>query len=329
MGEWRRFLQVVSALLAVIVLGVIGYMIIEGWAFLDALYMTIITISTVGYGEVRGLSTAGRVFSIVLIVGGVGVMLYFLSTLVQYLVEGYLKNVFGRRRMKDRIAKLKGHFIVCGYGRVGLAAAHTFREEGVAVVVVDSDPEAVAKAAADGYPYIQGDAASDEVLTEAGVHKARGLVAAAGDDASNVYIILSARGLEDNLFIIVRVCCEDSKPKMERAGANKVINPYYSGGERMARLALHPLVIDFVETALHGPGHELVLEDIEIRPSSLLVGKTIGEAQVYSGGASIIATKKRDGEIFPKPPEDTAIDVGDKLVILGTREQLVLLEATT
>lgn len=230
--------------------------------------------------------------------------------------------------MKEKISKLKKHFILCGYGRVGQAVAQTFRNEGTAFVVVDPESEPIRRAAADNCLYLQGDATSDEVLRSAGIHQARRLVATTGSDASNMYIILSARELAPELLIITRACAEESKSKLERAGANRVINPYYFGGQRMARLALHPLVIEFIETALHRYGQELVLEGIEIMPTSPIVGKSLGEAQLYSGGASILAITKVSGDILSKPSDETIIEPGDKLVILGTREQLRFLEGT-
>ncbi|MCJ7521258.1 MAG: NAD-binding protein, partial [Dehalococcoidia bacterium] len=188
MSPLRRFLQIVYALVLVVAIGTIGYMTIEGWSFLDAIYMTIITISTVGYSEVAELSNAGRIFSIVLIIIGVGVMLYTLTTVVQYIIEGNLANILWRRRMNEKIAKLKDHIILCGYGRVGTEVARVFEEEGVLFVVIDPDAEALGGAALNGHLYLQGSATSDETLKEVGIDKARGLVAAAGSDADNVFI---------------------------------------------------------------------------------------------------------------------------------------------
>lgn len=319
MSFLRRFLRVIFALLLVIAVGVIGYMAIEGWSFLDALYMTVITLSTVGYSEVHDLSTAGRVFSVVLIIGGVGVMFYTLTTIVQYLTEGHLANILGRRRMKEKLSKLKGHVILCGYGRVGQEVARAFESEGTSFVVVDLDQEAVAKSADDGYLSLQGDATSDDVLNEARIHQARGLVAAAGSDADNIYITLSAKGLRPDLFIVARACAEESESKLRRAGADRIILPLRVGGRRMAMLALRPLVVDFIERTMYSRDLELMLENVAIGPSSPLVGMTISDGERYSGGTAVLAVKKRDG---------TLLELGDELVIIGTREQLRTLEGS-
>jgi len=329
MGERKNFLGVLYALLLVLCAGIIGYMLIEKWPLLDAFYMTIITISTVGYGEVRPLSSAGRIFSSFLIVGGVGVALYALTTTVEYFVRGHITNMFGSRRMRERISRLKGHYILCGYGRVGRVVAQAFKSEGTGFVVIDPNPEAISQATADGCLCLQGDASAYDVLRSAGIERARGLVAVTGDDATNVFIIVSARKLAQDLFVVARASSEDSKAKLEAVGANRAVDPYHSGGERMARLALYPVVSDFIEKVLPGYGKELGLEDIEVTPVSLLRGKSIGEAQEYSGGASILAIRKPGGDTMPKPPDDTIIEVGDRLVILGTREQLRVLEGTT
>jgi voltage-gated potassium channel len=322
----QRFLRVIGALFLVVATGVIGYMAIEGWSFLDALYMTITTISTVGYKEIHELSTAGMIFSIVLIIGGVGVLFYTLTTVAQYLLEGQLANILGRRRMKEKISKLKGHIILCGYGQVGREVARVFKGEGTPFIVVDLDQEALAKAASDGYLYLQGNATSDAVLQEAGIHQARGLVAALGSDADNVYVTLSARGLRPDLFIVARGCADESESKLTRAGADRTISPHRLGGRHMAMLALRPLVVDFLDTAVHSRDHELVLEELKVGSSSPLAGVTIKEGQQYSGGTAILAVKKRDGSLLTHPSPETLLELGDELVIIGTREQLRALE---
>ena len=329
MSLLRRFLQIVYALILVVIIGVIGYMIIEGWSFLDALYMTIITITTVGYGEAHSLSTAGTVFTIVLIIGGVGVMLYTLTTIVQYIAEGYISNILGRSRMKGKLSKLKGHVILCGYGRVGQEIAHAFEREGTSFIIVEPDQEACAKATQDGYLYLQGDATSDEVLTEAGIQRARALVAAVRSDADNIYITLSARGMNPHLVIVARATTEESESKLRRAGADRIVFPLRVGGRRMAMSALHPLVVDFIDTTMHTHDRELVLEDLKVGPTSPIAGMTIGEGQRYSIGTAILTVKKKDGSILTNPPQETILEIGDELVVIGTREQLRSLEGSS
>jgi len=243
----RRVLPALYVLVIIISSGVAGYMVIEHWSFIDALYMTILTITTVGYGEVHPLSQGGRIFSIVLMIGGVAGALYILSLFIQYLFEGQLGITLRRRRMKTEIAKLKGHFILCGYGRMGQEIAHAFNDEGIPFVVIESGQESAVRAREDGYLCLQGDATNDEVLEKARIESARGLVAAVGSDVDNTYITLSARGICPNLFITTRSCSPGVEVKLKRAGANRVVSPHSIGGRRMAMLALHPAEVDYKE----------------------------------------------------------------------------------
>jgi voltage-gated potassium channel len=328
MSPLRRFLQISYALLVVVAAGVIGYMAIEGWSFIDALYMTVISLSTVGYKEVAELSTAGRVFTIVLIVGGVGVMFYTLTSIVQYVVEGNLANILWRRRMEEKISKLREHIILCGFGRVGTEVARVFAEEGTRFVVIDPDPDAIGRAAFQGYPYLQGNATSDEILRSAGIERAQALVAAAGDDADNVFITLSARGLRPDLLITARASAQDSEAKLRRAGADRTIYPHVLGGRRLALLTLRPLVVDFVDTALHSRGREMLLENVKVGPGSPVVGETVQEGQRCSSGAIILAVQKKGGKLVTTFEQDSPLELGDELVVIGTREQLRTLEGS-
>lgn len=312
----------------VIGIGVIGYTYIEGWPWLDALYMTVVTLSTVGYGEVHELSNAGMVFSIVLIVFGVGVMLYALTTIVQYLIEGQFANIWGRRRMKEKISKLKGHVILCGYGQVGRQVARVFEREKTLFVVIEHNEEALAKAADAGYLYLEGNATSDEVLKEAGIERARALVAALGTDADNLYVTLSARELRPDLFIVARASVEESEPKLQRAGADRTMSPYRIGGRRMAMLTLRPLVVDFIDTTMHSGGRELVLENVKVWSGSPVEGKTVREVEQQYGGVSILAVRKKDDRLLANPSQETLLESEDELVIIGTHEQLRVLEGS-
>ena len=329
MSLLRRLLQVVYVLILVIIVGVIGYMFLEDWSFIDALYMTIITISTVGYGEVHGLSTGGRLFSIFLIVGGVGVMFYTVTAIVQYLAEGYLSGVFGRNRMKGKLSKLSGHIILCGYGRVGQEVAHAFKREGAGFIVIEQGPEAFAKAAYDGYLCLQGDATKDDVLDQAGINRAKALVAAVGGDADNIYITLSARGMNPRLLIVARATDAETESKLKRAGADRIIFPLRVGGRRMAVSATRPLVVDFIDTTMQIHDRELVLEDVKVGADSPLAGATIDEGQRHLRGAAILAVREGAGSILTNPSPETRLEPGDELVVIGTREQLRLLEGST
>jgi voltage-gated potassium channel len=326
MIDRKDLLKVLYLLLGVFATGIIGYSVIERWPPLDAFYMTVITISTVGFGEVQPLSDAGKIFSAFLIVAGVGVVFYAFTTFIQYYLRGQFQNIFGRRRMRKKITKLKDHFILCGYGTVGQAAVETCRSEGTPIVIVDRDKDAIEKTTSNGFLCIEGDATNYETLIDAGIERARGVIITTSDDATNVFIIVTVRHLAPELFIIARANFKDSVPKLEAAGANRVINPNYSAGQRMARFAVYPLVTDFIETVSQEPGEALEIDDIEIKIESTAVGKNIREAQSYSKGASILAIRKKGRNIKPKPPDNTKIEAGDRMIVLGTRDQLRLLE---
>ena len=325
MNPPRRLLWGICALAAIIVAGTSGYMVIEGWSFLDALYMTVTTITTVGYDELHPLSAGGRIFSIFLIVGGVGGALYAVTGIIEYILEGQFGTTFWRRRMKTKIAKLRGHFILCGYGRVGDEIARTFQEEGVSFVIVDNRPDCIARAEQAGYLYLQGDATSDEVLREAGIERARGLVSAVGDEVANTYITLSARGLCPELFIAARSCSKEAEIKLDKAGANRIVSPHSIGGRRIAMLALRPAVADFIDDVTHHPSRELRLENVDIGENSPLVGLTIKAARSETG-ITILAMRRKSGKLLANPPDEETIEDGDGLIVIGTKEQLATLE---
>ena len=228
--------------------------------------------------------------------------------------------------MEDEIIKLKEHFIICYYGRIGRVIASRFKLEGVGFVVIDSNTEAINQAKADGCLCIQGDATIADNLIKAGIQKARGLLAVTDNDAVNTFTIVTARKIAPDIHIIARAGTEESESKLEMVGADKAMNPYSSVGERMARCALHPVVSDFLENVLPGPGRERYLEGVEVAGESIVCGKTVAEAQKYSRGAVILTIRKKGSKILPKPPEDTVIGEGDRLVILGTEKQLSRME---
>jgi voltage-gated potassium channel len=314
------------AVATVLGLGIAGYMAIEGWTFFDALYMVITTVTTVGYGEIQPLSTAGRTFTMLLIVLGVGTMLYTLSTVVHYAVEGELTRRVGRRRMQGRIEQLRDHVVLCGYGRVGRQIAAEFRRERVAYVVVDVNESSLATASADGCLWVPGNAAGDDVLLAAGVKRARGLITAVDSDVDNVYVTLSARGLNPSLYIVARASREDAEPKLRRAGADRVISPYQIGGRRMAMLALRPVAVDFVDTIMHDPNTDLLLEELEVRPASPMVGKSLEAARGVEAAGAIVLAVKRDSRLIPNPPGDLVVRAGDQLVVMGSPSDLRAIE---
>lgn len=318
-----RLRWAIAILLVVIAIGVIGYMLIEGWSFLDALFMTITTLTTVGYREVHPLSTAGQAFTMGLIVIGVGGMLYTLTAVVAYAFEVRLPGLVWRRRMRERIGHLRNHYVVCGFGRVGEAVADSLARSNAPFVVIDQSPEAIAHCIELGYAYVEGDAGLDETLIEAGIERAKGLVAALDTDETNLYLILSARVLNPNLFIVARATTKNAEAKMRRVGADRVLTPYELAGRRMATLLIRPLVADFLDIVTHAEQLELLLEELTVRDDSPLAGRTIGELAIRNRtGAFILAIQRRDGSMVRAPDGNTQLQAGDQLVVLGTRTQL-------
>ena len=227
--------------------------------------------------------------------------------------------------MKTKIAQLKGHFILCGFGRVGEAIARTFKAEGMPFVIVDNRPDCIARLEKAAYLYVDGDATRDEVLKEAGIEQARGLVAAVGTDTDNTYITLSARGLHPNLFIEARASSEEGAKKLERAGANRVISPHAIGGRRMAMLALRPAVVDFIDTVTYSRGREIQLENVAIGQDSRLVGQTIKAARNKTD-ITALAVRKKNGTLIPNPSDEEVIEEGDQFIVIGTKARLAALE---
>jgi voltage-gated potassium channel len=326
MEPQKRLRRGIIILASIIAAGTIGYMLIEGWSPSDAIYMTMITISTVGYSEVHPLSEAGRIFTIFLIVGGVSGALFVFSALVEYALAGRLGVARRRRQMKAKIANLKDHFILCGYGRVGEDIARTFSEEGVPFVIIDSRPDNITLAEEQGYLSLLGDATSDKVLLEAGIERARALVAAIGSDADNTYIVLSARGLRPDLFIEARASDKEAEAKLKRAGADRIVSPNSIGARRMALLAIRPTVADFIDTVTFRRGRELQMENIIVPDSSPLIGQTVAAIRQHSQ-ANVLAINRKSGKLLTNPTGEEAIETGDRLIIMGTAEQLTTLES--
>lgn len=323
-----RFRFAISATIAVFVIGTIGYMAIEGWSFLDSLFMTAITISTVGYDEVGDLSSGGQIFSIVLIVVGVGITFYTIVLIAEYIAEGHLGSTIGRRRMKDKVNKLQNHYIVCGYGRVGREVASTIKDEDKPFVVIEMNNVRIEKAINDECLYIEGDVTNDDTLKEAGIERARALIAAVGNDVDNVYVALSARALRPDIMIAARASDSDSEQKLQRAGANRVIFPQKLGGRRMAMVTLHPQLVDFIDTTVYGRDGEFSLEDILITSDSPIAGVTLKEGQELCCGGVIIAIKKKDGSLIANPQPDSLLEIGDEVLFIGTRQQLRVFDSS-
>jgi voltage-gated potassium channel len=331
MNRERRLEKILLLLFSIITFGVLGFMQIEGWPFLDSLFMTIITMSTVGYREIHPLSSQGKIFVIILIIFGVGSFFYIITSSAEYIIAGHLKGVLGRRKMKKDIDALNKHYIICGFGRVGEQVALELSRAKVPFVVIDNNPDAIQHCASHGYLCLEGDASNDELLKEAGVLRARGLVSATDSDADNVYVTLSAKSINNDLFVVARANLEGSEHKLRKAGADRVLSPYSIGGRRLANLILRPAVVDFLDVVMHSEEIELLMEEVKVHKKSPFVGATMGEARVKCvTGTNILAIKKKsDKKMIANPPTDTLIEEGDMLVAIGTREQLRELEGLT
>lgn len=314
-------------LVVVIGLGSLGYSLIEGWSAFDAVYMTVITLATVGFREVHDLSDQGKAFTILLIVFGAGIIAYAVGSLVQIMVEGQLRTVLGRKKLEKRIAKLERHYIVCGYGRIGTMICREFAARPVPFVVVEKDPARCEKLTEEGHLFVRGDATDDGALELAGIRRAKGLITAVTSDTENVYITLTARGLNPDLFLLARSGEEGSEIKLMRAGANKVVSPYTIGASRMAQAVLRPSVVDFIEIATAGQNLELQLEEIRIAADSRLAGATLLSSAIRKEmGIIIVGIKKRGGRMLFNPAPDTPIEEGDILITLGERAATLKLE---
>ncbi len=330
LGSLRARLVVpVGLVVAVVGIGTVGYRWLwraVGGTWLDALFMTVTTITTIGYGEVKPLDGPGRLFTMGIAIAGIGAFFYTFTVVLDHLVAAGVADPRGRRRMERRIAALEGHVVVAGLGRVGRQAAAELAEAGRPFVVVDPGAAALRVAEDRGFLLVAGDATEDPVLERAGVRRAHGLIATTANDATNMYIVLSARVLNPGLRIVSRAVDEASVPKLLRAGADRAISPYAIGGHRLAHLILHPAVVDFFETALR-PGREaLAIEDVAVPRESAVIGRTLEALAVRQAtGASVLAVL-REGTAIPNPPSDLAVRPGDRLLALGTAEQLARLE---
>jgi voltage-gated potassium channel len=326
----KRLKAVLLILLVVIAFGTVGYSVIERWDALDALYMTIITLSTVGFQEVFSLSPAGRVFTMVLIVVGVAGAAYTLSVIGQMIVEGEIKRLLGRRRMQKGINELTDHYIVCGFGKVGRRAARELSLRRVPFVVVDKDPQRIELAEQDGFLFVQGDSTTDETLTDAGIQRAKGLIIAVANEADNVFIALSARQLNPGLFITARGESDDAEKKLKRAGANKVVFPHKIGAIRMALTTLRPNLVDFMRVMTFDRDTGLAIEEIQVKPGSSLDQTTLQVCPIRKDlGIMVVGIKKTGKNVFLNPAPDTKIEAGDILIVIGEREKLERLETLT
>ncbi len=310
------------AFLVITAIGSAGYVVL-GFTPLDAVYQTVTTLSTVGFREVEPLSPAGKIFTMVLILVGVGTVLTTFTVVVEAFIEGSLRDVYGRRRMERRIAGMSGHVVICGWGRVGRSIAQFVSGAGRPLVVIDSDPDRLAGVP---HPTVLGDATDDEVLKTAGIDRASSLIAALNGDADNLYVVLSGRSLRPDLFIVARARTHTSDEKLRRAGADRVVNPQAIGGERMAAFVLQPHVAEFVDVVMHDGSLEFRLEEVSVSAASPLAGRTIRANHIRDAtGALVLAVRSPDGAFLTNPDPETTLGTGHILIVVGTAEQLAKL----
>ena len=320
----RRVLALIIIPLILFLIGTSGYMLIEGWSLIDSFYMTAITLTTVGFGEIEPLSTNGRVFTVGLLVAGVTFIAYGL----EYVLTANLGGTWRKRRMTQTIENMQNHVIVCGYGRVGQSAISSLINSKRDVVVVEKDAEKTAVLDEENLVYLFGDATRDEILQQAGIDRAWGMLVCTGDDSRNLFIVLSARALNNDLYIVTRSVDADNERKMRRAGANRVVSPYQIGGQHMANIIIRPHVTDFFDVVTLDGGIELWVEELIVAPTSPLIGKTLAEANIrQETGVTVIAMWRDGHSTIPDP--NTVLVAKDELIVIGAREQLARIEKLT
>ena len=323
MSPTRRIATAVTALAALVAFGTAGYVLLEGWPLLDALYMTVITIATVGYREVHPLSPAGLVFTMTLIGFGVGGALYLLTQVAEIVVDGRLRAGLRRRAMERTIAKWSGHIVVCGYGRFGRVVVDELARAGERVVVVDLAEGLEHELAAADLPFVIGSATLDEVLVRAGVPHARAIVAATSSDADNVFITLAARELNPAIQIYARGETDAAARRLERAGACSITSPFRIGGQRVAASILRPSVVDFLEIGRPRQGGEIDLEELRVAAGSALVGRSVHQLEAAVSGVRVVAVKRAGESMLLAPAADSVLAAGDHVVVIGARAPLL------
>jgi voltage-gated potassium channel len=323
----RRLILAALFIGGVIAFGTVGYMIVEEWSFFDSLYMTIITLTTVGYREVHELSHNGQIFTIVLLVGGVGTVFYALGIGAKIIIEGELQEIYGRKRLEKKLKDLREHYIVCGYGRMGKIIARELKHNKLPFSVIEKDDVLLDSDERGEMLIIQGDATKDDLLKRAGIERAKCLISVLPTDAENLYVVLSARGLNPDLLIVARAGEEGSEQKLLRAGADRVVSPYHIGGLRIAHTVLKPAVVDFIEFATKSGNIDLQMEEITIQKGSKLAGLTLDQCGIGRDlGIIIVAIKQVSGEMKFNPTFRTLIEVGDTMIAVGETSKLAVLE---
>jgi voltage-gated potassium channel len=329
LGYEGRLTRALIGIALILFAGTIGYRLIEGWSWLDGFYMTVITITTIGFKEVHDLSVYGQIFTLLVIFSGIGVVGYAILTGTKMLIEGEINKIVTRRRSMKAIQKLKDHFIICGFGRMGSFICDQFHARGIPFVVVEHKLESQDKITQAGYYLSPGDATEEEVLLAAGIKNARGLVSVLDSDASNVYVVLTAKELNPVLEIVARAGEESAHKKLTRAGATRVISPYKIGGMRMVMGILKPAVMNFLEVAMDHKKFDIELEEVRVAEQSSYSGKRLIDTDIRKElNLIIIAVKKQNGQMVFNPGPDTIIEDNDTLIAMGERKNLAVLEKT-
>ena len=314
----RIWLAIVVGCIAI---GTVGYLVIEpGWQFLDALYMTVITLTTVGFREVQPLNNAGLVWTMILALTGVGLIFGSVGIVAEYFVVEATSGRREAKRMADAVSKLRDHYILCGYGRVGLTVARELVHSGLKVVVIDVLPESLARARREGFLEVEGDATEESTLRAAGIERAKGLITTIDSDAHNVYVILSARAMNPNLFVVARANTEDSEARLMQAGASRVVSPYTMAGHRLAELATRPRVVDFIDAALSHGELAFSMEEVEVIAGTQLDGLAVGSLR--ETGVFVLAIVQGERSYEANPPADRLLKAGETLVVSGSVARL-------
>jgi voltage-gated potassium channel len=310
-------------LFCIIAFGTVGYHIFEGMPFFDAFYMVLITISTVGFSEIKPLSISGRIITILIISTGITTMAYTIGTLLRMFIEGELGRIFGRRKLERNISAMQGHFIICGYGRIGSIICMELKADSIPFIIIEEDPAKNEALEKHGYLYINMDATSEEALLKAGIMSAKGIVTAVRSDAHNVFITLTAKGLRPDIFVLSRASDVKNEAKLIKAGASRVVSPYLLGGRRMAEVLKRPTVVDFIDIAMANRKLGLAMEEARVGARSTLVGKNLIDSHLRQNyGVIIVAIKKSSGEMIYNPLPSEKLDAGDVIVVIGKKEDL-------
>ncbi|MCP4108259.1 MAG: potassium channel protein [Desulfobacteraceae bacterium] len=321
--EFKKLHISLAILLGTISFGTIGYYLIEDMSLFDAFYMTIITISTVGFSEIIPLSPYGRVITIIVISTSISIGAYSIGVIVRMFIEGELRKGFGRIKLEKQISKLKNHFIICGFGRIGKVICTELACDNIDFVVIEQDENAIEDLENKNFLYLQTDATTDESLIEAGIMRAEGLVTSVKSDANNVFITLTAKGLRPDIFIMSRTSNVKNVDKLKRAGASRVVSPYYIGGRRMAQILKRPTVVDFIDIATMDSQLGLMMEEAKLGPGSNLIGKNLIESNLRKDfGVIIVAIKKLSGDMIFNPMPSEKLEAGDVIVVLGKKDDM-------